>query len=119
MSVFAQISGKKLEKWLVLVVSDQFIIVIPAHAGISSFPPLTVPFAGEGGTAERGGVVAVHTHHRRCRCNYPPARCAVPLLDKKGNAAEIRAKTDTLKVPCASHFFDFFLFLIFPRFLRL
>ena len=42
------------------------------------------PSLAMGGTGETGGVVAVHLHHRRGRCNYPPARCAVPLLDKKG-----------------------------------
>ncbi len=38
----------------------------------------------EGGTGRTGGVVIVHTHHRRCRCNYPVAFHAPPLLDKKG-----------------------------------
>ena len=46
--------------------------------------PGNSPSLAKGGTAERGGVVAVHTHHRRCQCNYPGAFHAPPLLDKKG-----------------------------------
>ena len=48
------------------------------------FPRKKSPSLAKGGTAERGGVVFVHTHHRRRRCNYPggcyaaygPSNCA-------------------------------------------